>query len=309
MEVTNYMSQLIGETPLLKLQRSVPYKAAQVYVKLETANPTGSIYDRVAINMIEVAENEGRLKAGQEIVVAATAEVAASFALLGASKGYDTKAFVPDTASHHDLTILRAYGAQVQLVPGDQGIARGITQARAYAEAGNHLFIDVYNDDSNAAVHEKTTGPEIIEALGDTPDAFVSTIATGGSMTGIGKALRQENKEVQLYAVEDNAARFLSGEIAKPSAATGFNPGLLPLNLDTTLYDSIVGVDLDKAKETSRLLAINEGLLVGPAGGAAVAAAIAVAKTLGQNKTVVALIPDDGRRFVAEGAFDFKTTN
>jgi cysteine synthase A len=128
-------------------------------------------------------------------------------------------------------------------------------------------------------------------------------------MTGIGKALRQENKEVQLYAVEDNAARFLSGEIAKPSAATGFNPGLLPLNLDTTLYDSIVGVDLDKAKETSRLLAINEGLLVGPAGGAAVAAAIAVAKTLGQNKTVVALIPDDGRRFVAEGAFDFKTTN
>ena len=309
MEVTNYISQLIGETPLLKLQRSVPYKAAQVYVKLETANPTGSIYDRVALNMIEVAENEGRLQAGQQIVVATTAEVAASFALLGASKGYDTKAFVPDTATHHDLTVLRSYGAQVQLVAGKQGVVDAMTQARAYAEAGNHLFIDVYDDESNATVHEKTTGPEIIEALNGAPDAFVSTIATGGTMTGVGTALRQENKNIQLYAVEDKDAKFLSGEMANPSVATGFNPGLLPLNLDTTLYDSIVAIDLAKAKETSRLLAINEGLLVGPAGGAAVAAAIAVAKTLGQNKKVVVVIPDDGRRFVAEGAFDFNTSN
>lgn len=309
MEVTNYMSQLIGETPLLKLQRSVPYKAAQVYVKLETANPTGSIYDRVALNMIEVAENEGRLQAGQQIVVATTAEVAASFALLGASKGYDTKAFVPDTTTHHDLTVLRAYGAQMQLVAGKQGVVDAMTQARAYAEAGNHLFIDVYDDESNAAVHVKTTGPEIIEALNGAPDAFVSTIATGGTMTGVGTALRQENKNIQLYAVEDKDAKFLSGEMANPSVATGFNPGLLPLNLDTTLYDSIVAIDLAKAKETSRLLAINEGLLVGPAGGGAVAAAIAVAKTLGQNKKVVVVIPDDGRRFVAEGAFDFNTSN
>lgn len=309
MEVTNYMSQLIGETPLLKLQRSVPYKAAQVYVKLETANPTGSIYDRVALNMIEVAENEGRLQSGQQIVVATTAEVAASFALLGASKGYDTKAFVPDTATHHDLTVLRAYGAQVQLVAGKQGVVDAMTQARAYAEAGNHLFMDVYDDESNATVHEKTTGPEIIEALNGAPDAFVSTIATGGTMTGVGTALRQEGKGIQLYAVEDKDAKFLSGEMANPSVATGFNPGLLPLNLDTTLYDSIVSIDLAKAKETSRLLAINEGLLVGLAGGAAVAAAIAVAKTLGQNKKVVVVIPDDGRRFVAEGAFDFNTSN
>lgn len=309
MEVTNYMSQLIGETPLLKLQRSVPYKAAQVYVKLETANPTGSIYDRVALNMIEVAENEGRLQAGQQIVVATTAEVAASFALLGASKGYDTKAFVPDTATHHDLTVLRAYGAQVQLVAGKQGVVDAMTQARAYAEAGNHLFMDVYDDESNATVHEKTTGPEIIEALNGAPDAFVSTIATGGTMTGVGTALRQEDKGIQLYAVEDKDAKFLSGEMANPSVATGFNPGLLPLNLDTTLYDSIVAIGLAKAKETSRLLAINEGLLVGLAGGAAVAAAIAVAKTLGQNKKVVVVIPDDGRRFVAEGAFDFNTSN
>lgn len=309
MEVTNYMSQLIGETPLLKLQRSVPYKAAQVYVKLETANPTGSIYDRVALNMLEVAENEGRLQAGQQIVVATTAEVAASFALLGASKGYDTKAFVPDTASHHDLTVLRAYGAQVQLVAGDQGVVAAMTQARAYADAGNHVFMDVYNDDSNAAVHEKTTGPEIIEALNGAPDAFVTTIATGGTMTGIGNALRQENKDIQLYAVEDKSAKFLSGEMAKPSEATGFNPGILPLNLETTLYDSIVAIDLAKARETSRLLAINEGLLVGPAGGAAVAAGIAVAQNLGQNKKVVVVIPDDGRRFVAEGTFDFNTAN
>ncbi|WP_448667279.1 PLP-dependent cysteine synthase family protein [Aerococcus viridans] len=309
MEVTNYISQLIGETPLLKLQRSVPYKAAQVYVKLETANPTGSIYDRVALNMIEVAENEGRLQAGQQIVVATTAEVAASFALLGASKGYDTKAFVPDTATHHDLTVLRSYGAQVQLVAGKQGVVDAMTQARAYAEAGNHLFMDVYDDESNATVHEKTTGPEIIEALNGAPDAFVSTIATGGTMTGVGTALRQEDKDIQLYAVEDKDAKFLSGEMANPSVATGFNPGLLPLNLDTTLYDSIVAIDLAKARETSRLLAINEGLLVGPAGGAAVAAAIAVAKTLGQNKKVVVVIPDDGRRFVAEGAFDFDTSN
>ncbi|MFJ8450748.1 PLP-dependent cysteine synthase family protein [Aerococcus viridans] len=309
MEVTNYISQLIGETPLLKLQRSVPYKAAQVYVKLETANPTGSIYDRVALNMIEVAENEGRLQAGQQIVVATTAEVAASFALLGASKGYDTKAFVPDTATHHDLTVLRSYGAQVQLVAGKQGVVDAMTQARAYAEAGNHLFMDVYDDESNATVHEKTTGPEIIEALNGAPDAFVSTIATGGTMTGVGTALRQEDKDIQLYAVEDKDAKFLSGEMANPSVATGFNPGLLPLNLDTTLYDSIVAIDLAKARETSRLLAINEGLLVGPAGGAAVAAAIAVAKTLGQNKKVVVVIPDDGRRFVAEGAFDFNTSN
>lgn len=309
MEVTNYISQLIGETPLLKLQRSVPYKAAQVYVKLETANPTGSIYDRVALNMIEVAENEGRLQAGQQIVVATTAEVAASFALLGASKGYDTKAFVPDTATHHDLTVLRSYGAQVQLVAGKQGVVDAMTQARAYAEAGNHLFMDVYDDESNATVHEKTTGPEIIEALNGAPDAFVSTIATGGTMTGVGTALRQEDKDIQLYAVEDKDAKFLSGEMANPSVATGFNPGLLPLNLDTTLYDSIVAIDLAKARETSRLLAINEGLLVGLAGGAAVAAAIAVAKTLGQNKKVVVVIPDDGRRFVAEGAFDFDTSN
>lgn len=309
MEVTKYMSQLIGETPLLKLQRSVPYKAAQVYVKLETANPTGSIYDRVALNMIEVAEIEGRLKAGQEIVVATTAEVAASFALLGASKGYDTKAFVPDTTTHHDLTVLRAYGAQVQLVAGKQGVVDAMTQARAYAEAGNHLLIDVYDDEGNAAVHEKTTGPEIIEALNGAPDAFVTTIATGGTMTGVGTALRQENKDIQLYAVEDKDAKFLSGEMAKPSVATGFNPGLLPLNLDNTLYDGIVAIDLAKAKETSRLLAINEGLLVGPAGGAAVAAAIAVAKTLGRNKKVVVVIPDDGRRFVAEGAFDFNISN
>lgn len=308
MEVTSYMSTLIGETPLLQLQRSVPYKAAQVFLKLETANPTGSVYDRVALNMIEVAENEGSLTKGTNIVVATTAEVASSFALVGASKGYDVTAFVPDSASQHDLTILRAYGASVNLVDGKNGVVQAISQAKALAETAGHLFMDVYQDEANAAVHENTTGPEIIEALNGAPDAFVASIATGGTMTGVGRALRQENDSIQLFAVEDKDARFLSGEVAYPSQATGLNPGLLPLNLDTTLYDNIVDVDLEKAAETSRLLAINEGLFVGLAGGATVAAAIAVAKTLGRNKKVVAVIPDDGRRFISEGLFDLKTT-
>lgn len=309
MEITRYMSTLVGETPLLKLQRSVPYKAAEVFVKLETTNPSGSIYDRVALNMVETAEEDRTLKAGDKIVLAATAEIAGSFALVGASKGYDVHAFVPDSASQHDLTVLGAYGAKVQLVEGKDGVVSAITQARKFSEAPGHQFMDVYNDEANAAVHEQTTGPEITEALSKVPDAFVSTVATGGTMTGIGRYLRQENDQVQLFAVEDKAAKFLSGEIAQPSKATGFNPGLLPLNLDATLYDSIIDIDLKKAAERSRLLAINEGLFVGPAGGAAVAAAIAVAKILGQNKKVVAVVPDDGRRFIADGLFDFKVTD
>ncbi|OYQ68070.1 PLP-dependent cysteine synthase family protein [Aerococcus sp. 1KP-2016] len=306
MEVTKYTSSLIGETPLVQLQRSIPYKAAQVFVKLETANPTGSIYDRVALNIVEVAENDGRLTSGQKLVIAATAEIAASFALLTASKGYDLVAFIPDTATQHDLTVLRAYGVKVNLVAGGQGVANAIKQARDLGQTSGHVFVDVYNDEANAAVHEHTTGLEIIEALGSAPDAFVTTVATGGTMTGVGRALRKDNQKVQLFAVEDKDAKFLGGEIAFPSKQTGFNAGILPLNLDTSLYDSIIDLDLAKAAEMTRLLAINEGLLVGLAGGASVAAAIAVAQTLGRNQKVVAVVPDDGRRFIAQGIFDFK---
>lgn len=303
-KVVNQITELIGETPLVKLQRSVPAGAADVYVKLESFNAGGSVKDRIALNMVEVAEQEGKLNPGDTIVEGSSGNTGVGLALVAAAKGYDLVVFMPETMSKERQDLIRAYGAKVELTSGDGGMKEANAKAAELAAQPGFVALRQFDNSANPAVHEATTGPEIIEALGKAPDAFVAGVGTGGTITGAGKALRQENPDIQIFAVEAAESAVLSGHEPGKHKIQGISAGFIPNILDTQIYNEIVQVTTSKAVETQRLLGINEGILVGISSGAAVAGAIEVAKRLGKGKTVVVVAPDTGERYLSMGVYN-----
>lgn len=306
-KIVNSIVELIGETPILKLNRVVPAGAADVYVKLEFFNPGSSVKDRIALNMVEKAEADGVLKAGDTIVEPTSGNTGIGLALVAAAKGYPAIFVMPDTMSVERRKILQAYGAKLVLTPGAEGMKGAIAKAREIAAEPNHFLPLQFDNPANPEVHEKTTGKEIIAAFGEKQlDAFVAGIGTGGTITGAGKTLKADNPEIKIYAVEPSETEILRGGAHSPHKIQGIGAGFIPSILDTDIYEAVLAVSSEEAIQTARDVAEKEGFLAGISAGAAIKAAIDVAVELGAGKKVLAIVPDNGERYLSTVLYDFE---
>lgn len=302
----NSITELVGQTPIVKLNNIVPEGAADVYVKLEAFNPGSSVKDRIALAMIEAAEKDGTIKPGDTIVEPTSGNTGIGLAWVGAAKGYKVVIVMPETMSIERRKIIQAYGAELVLTPGSEGMKGAIAKAKEIAEEKNGWVPLQFENPANPAIHEATTGAEILAAFGnDGLDAFVSGVGTGGTVSGVSHALKAANADVKIYAVEADESAVLSGEQPGPHKIQGISAGFIPGTLDTEAYDGIVRVTSDNAIATSRALGGQEGFLAGISAGAAIYAAIEVAKELGAGKKVLAVLPDNGERYLSTVLYDF----
>lgn len=293
------ISELIGNTPLIKLNKVVPEGAADVYVKLESHNFGGSIKDRTALNMLEVAEEDGSLKPGFTILEATDGNMGISIAMLAAAKGYKALLVLPQEDNHSVRLILEAYGAKVIETPIEEGMSGAIAKAEELSKQVDTYYLRQFQNPANPAMHEATTGPEIIEAfVGKTPDAFVASVGTGGTLTGVGRSLRVVNPNVELYAVEPTESQVLSDGPQGRHHIPGMGAGFIPPVLDVTLYNGVIRISSEEAAAMAIRLAKEEGLLLSSSSGAAIAGAIEIAKRLGRDKTVVTISADNGSRYL-----------
>lgn len=305
MTIYNNITELVGNTPIVKLNNLVPAGAADVYVKLEAFNPGSSVKDRIALAMIEAAEAAGTLKAGDTIVEPTSGNTGIGLAWVGAAKGYKVVIVMPETMSIERRKIIQAYGAELVLTPGAEGMKGAIAKAHEIAEERNGFLPMQFENPANPAVHEATTGPEILAAFGETGlDAFVSGIGTGGTISGVSHILKQANPAIQIYAVEADESAVLSGEKPGPHKIQGISAGFIPGTLDTASYDQIIRVTSEQALATGRSLGAKEGFLVGISSGAAIHAAIEVAKELGAGKKVLAILADNGERYLSTALYE-----
>lgn len=305
MPIYQNITELVGQTPIVKLNNLVPEGAADVYVKLEAFNPGSSVKDRIALAMIETAEATGTLKAGDTIIEPTSGNTGIGLAWVGAAKGYKVIIVMPETMSIERRKIIQAYGAELVLTPGAEGMKGAIAKAQELAQERNGFVPMQFSNPANPAVHEATTGPEILEAFGPTGlDAFVSGIGTGGTISGVSHVLKEANPNVKIYAVEADESAVLSGEKPGPHKIQGISAGFIPETLDTTSYDHIIRVSSDNALQTGRQVGAQEGFLVGISSGAAIHAAIQVAKELGSGKKVLAILADNGERYLSTALYE-----
>lgn len=309
MRVADNITGLIGETPIVKLNRTVDDNSADVYLKLEFMNPGSSVKDRIALSMIEAAEKENVLKEGDTIIEPTSGNTGIGLAMVAAAKGYKSVLVMPDTMSKERRNLLRAYGAELVLTPGADGMKGAIKKAEELKDANGYFMPQQFNNEANTEVHARTTGKEIVSQMSDGLDAFVSGIGTGGTITGAGKVLKDNFDDVKLYAVEPEDSAILSGGSPGPHKIQGLGAGFVPKILDTEIYDEVVRISNDEAFATSREVAKREGILGGISAGAAVAAAKKVAKQLGKGKKVLAVIPDNGERYLSTPLYQYDTEN
>jgi cysteine synthase len=302
--VGNSIADLVGKTPLVKLNRLTGPEDAEVYLKLEYFNPGSSVKDRIALAMIEAAEKNGDLKEGSTIIEPTSGNTGIGLAMIAAAKGYKTVLVMPDTMSTERRNLLRAYGADLILTPGVEGMKGAIAKADEVAKENGWFVPQQFNNEANPEVHRLTTGPEIADAL-DRVDAFVSGIGTGGTITGAGSVLRERFPEVKIIAVEPTDSAVLSGGKPGPHKIQGIGAGFVPKVLDTKIYDEIALVTNDEAYETARRAAREEGILGGVSSGAAIFVALQAAKKLGKGKKVVAILPSNGERYLSTPLYQF----
>lgn len=304
-QIYHNITELIGNTPIVKLNKLVPEGAADVYVKLEAFNPGASVKDRIALSMIETAEQEGLIQPGATIVEATSGNTGIGLSWVGAAKGYKVVIVIPETMSVERRKIIQAYGAELVLTPGSEGMPGAIAKAEEIAKERNGWLPLQFNNLSNPEVHEKITGAEIIAAFGKKGlDAFVGGVGTGGTISGVSHALKKVNPDIQVYAVEADESAILSGEEPRPHKIQGISAGFIPETLDTQAYDSIVRVTSDQAIGLGRRIGGQEGFLVGISSAAAIYAALEVAKKLGTGKKVLALAPDNGERYLSTDLYN-----
>lgn len=298
------VTDLIGETPVVKLSRVVPTGAADVYVKLEWMNPGGSVKDRIALAMVEDAERAGTLQPGGVIVEPTSGNTGIGLAMVAAAKGYRAVLVMPDTMSHERRSLLRAYGADLVLTPGVEGMRGAIAKAEEIAKTDPKYYMPgQFDNPSNVRVHVETTGPEIVAQMGGQLDAFVSAVGTGGTITGIGTVLRKHIPGCRIVAVEPKGSPVLSGGTAGPHKIQGIGAGFIPSILDVSLLDQIVTVDNEETFDMARRVAKEEGLLVGISSGAAILAAIQVAVQLGHGHKVLTISASNGERYLSTSLY------
>lgn len=305
MKRANNITELIGRTPIVKLNRSIDEDSAAVYVKLESMNPGSSVKDRIGLSMIEAAEDEGLLKTGDTIIEATSGNAGIGLAMVSAAKGYKLIVVMPDSMSMERRNLLRAYGAELILTPGSTGMKGAIAKAEELQQAQGYFMPKQFNNSANPKVHALTTGKEIIEQMDEGLDALVAGVGTGGTITGVGKVLKDKFKDIKIYAVEPEDSSILSGGDPGPHKIQGIGAGFIPNILNTDVYDEVIRISNDESFETARSVAKQEGILGGISGGAAIAAAKQVGKRLGKGKKVLAILPDSGERYLSTSLFDF----
>ena len=307
--IANDITGLIGQTPIVKLNRLTGAEDAEVYLKLEYFNPGSSVKDRIALSMIEAAERSGDLKEGDVIIEPTSGNTGIGLAMIAAAKGYKAILVMPDTMSMERRNLLRAYGAELILTPGAEGMNGAIKMAEQQAAENNWFMPQQFNNEANPEVHRLTTGPEIVEAMGDQLDAFVSGIGTGGTITGAGQVLRENYPDILIAAVEPSDSPVLSGGKPGPHKIQGIGAGFVPKVLNTEIYDEVIQVSNDQSYETARKVAREEGILGGVSSGAAVYAALQLAKRLGKGKKVLAVLPSNGERYLSTPLYQFEENN
>jgi cysteine synthase A len=304
------ITELIGDTPLVRLNRVVPEGSAEIYLKLEFQNPGASVKDRIAISMVEVAEQEGKLKPGSTIIEPTSGNTGIGLAMVAAAKGYKAILVMPETMSIERRSLLKAYGAQLVLTPGAEGMKGAIRRAEEIqAENPDYFMPQQFKNPANVKVHRETTGPEIVSAIKSHDgklDAFISGVGTGGTITGAGSVLKENFPGIKIYAIEPTNSPVLAGGKPGPHKIQGIGAGFVPDILDTKIYDGIISVDNEEAFETARRVAKEEGILGGISSGAAIFAALKVAKELGKGKRVVAVIPSNGERYLSTPLYQFE---
>ncbi|MFS0865637.1 cysteine synthase A [Fredinandcohnia sp. 179-A 10B2 NHS] len=303
--VANSIHELIGQTPIVKLNRLVDEDSADVYLKLEFMNPGSSVKDRIALAMIEAAEKNGELKPGDTIIEPTSGNTGIGLAMVAAAKGLKAVLVMPETMSMERRNLLRAYGAELVLTPGPEGMKGAIKKAEELSKENGYFMPQQFNNEANPEVHRLTTGKEIVEQMGDQLDAFISGIGTGGTITGAGTVLKEKYPNIKIVAVEPTDSPVLSGGNPGPHKIQGIGAGFVPSILDTEVYDEIITVKNEEAFDYARRVGREEGILVGISSGAAVSAALQVAKKLGKGKKVLAIIPSNGERYLSTPLFQF----
>lgn len=296
----------IGETPIVKLKNMTMDEMAQIYVKLESFNPGGSVKDRIALRMIEDAEKSGKLKPGMMIIEPTSGNTGIGLAMVGAAKGYPVTLVMPETMSIERRKLMQAYGANLVLTPGADGMKGAIAEANRLAEEKDGFVPAQFDNPANPKVHEETTAKEIVNAFEKNGlDAFVAGVGTGGTITGVGNELKRMYSNIKIYAVEPEESPVLEGGQSGPHKIQGIGAGFVPSILNINIYDEVLPVKSNDAMETAREIAKKEGILVGISSGAALFAAIEVAKKMTSDQKVLVLLPDNGERYLSTELFQF----
>jgi cysteine synthase A len=303
------ISQLVGNTPLVALPRMLGERATEnaveLFAKLEAFNPGGSVKDRIGVAMIEAAEAEGRIAPGRSTIVEATSgNTGIALAFVCAAKGYDLVLTLPQGMSRERESLLRLYGARVELTESLGGMGEAVDAARAMARADDVFLPDQFSNPANPEAHRRTTGPEIERALDGRVDVLVAGVGTGGTITGVGEYLRERNPELSVIAVEPAGSAVLSGGPAGPHRIQGIGAGFVPAVLNRELIDEVLTVTDEQAIQTAWSCARRVGLLAGISGGAALYAALQVAaRSESRRKRIVMVMPDSGERYVSQAFF------
>ena len=304
MRVHESILGLIGNTPLVRINRITARSGAAIWAKLEGFNPGGSVKDRIGLSMIEAAEKDGLLKPGGVIIEPTSGNTGIGLAMVAAIKGYKLILTMPETMSMERRQLLQAFGAEIVLTPGDRGMGGAVERAEAVLRENPGYFMPhQFENKANPEVHRRTTAVEILGDLGAVPDAFVAGIGTGGTITGVGEVLREKKPDVWIAAIEPAGSPVLSGGKAGKHKLAGLGAGFVPGILNTKVYDEIIQVSDNDAAEMTRQLALKEGILVGISSGAAMWAALRVAERLGKGNNLVVIFPDRGERYLSTGLF------
>jgi cysteine synthase A len=296
--------ETIGCTPIVRLARVVASRGARVYAKLEMANPGGSVKDRIALAMIEAAEADGTLAAGAVVIEPTSGNTGIGLALVCAVKGYRAVLVMQDSMTLERREVLKAYGAEVVLTRAEDGMEGAVRRAEELARATPRSFVPhQFKNGANPAIHRETTAREIVAALGAPPDAFVVGVGTGGTITGVGEALKAARADVRVVAVEPDGSAVLSGDAPGPHKQQGIGAGFVPEVLNRSVIDDIVRVKDRDAFDMRVRLAREEGILTGMSGGAAVSAAVSIASRFADEKVVLTVVPDSGHRYFSLDEF------
>jgi cysteine synthase A len=299
-KLVNNILELIGDTPMVKFNKIVKPGMAEILGKLESFNPGGSVKDRIGLSMVEDAERKGLLQEGATIIEPTSGNTGIGLAMVAAVKGYKCIIVMPEAMSFERISILKSFGAEVVLTPGVDGMQGAIDKAEELlSERKNSFMPQQFTNPSNPEIHRETTAREILEVTNGKLDAFVAGVGTGGTTTGVGEALKEVNHKVRIVAVEPKTSAVLSNAPPGPHKIQGIGAGFIPDVLDPNIIDQVIQVDDYDAFKTSKLLARKEGLFVGISAGAAAWAALKVAEELGEEKTVVCLLPDTMERYLS----------
>jgi cysteine synthase A len=298
--VYDNVTSLVGNTPLVRLNRITDGAGAIVLAKLEFYNPANSVKDRIGVSMIEAAERSGELKPGGTVVEAASGNTGIALAMVGAARGYTVVLTMPETMSRERRALLRAFGAELVLTPGSGGMSAAVEKAEEIGRERGAVLVRQFANPANVEVHRRTTAEEIWDDTDGTVDVVVAGIGTGGTITGVGQVLKERKPTVRMVAVEPAESPILTGGKPAPHKIQGLGANFVPEILDTSIYDEVIDVDADDAVRWARRAAAEEGLLVGLSSGAAIKAAVDVAqRSENAGQTVVVVVPSFGERYLS----------